>query len=151
MPWHETCFNINFLTVNKKNQLFLFTREIFEIPKERFIIKSPVFWGTHVSVEISKFLLLFSIMPCIRLHCVKRARIQSFPSRYFLAFGLNTKRYGISLWIQSEYRKMRTRKTLNTDTIHAVLDSYYREKMNNHVQRHSKDPHNYLRWRALQQ
>ena len=33
-----------------------------------------------------------------------------FPSPYFPVFGLNTKIYGVDLRIQSEYRKIRTRK-----------------------------------------
>ena len=32
-------------------------------------------------------------------HCVKSVRIQSYSSPYFPAFGLNTKRYGVSLRI----------------------------------------------------
>ena len=55
------------------------------------------------------------------VHCVKGVRIRSFSSPYFPAFGLNTDRYGVSLRIQSECGKIRTRKTLNTDTFHAVL------------------------------
>ena len=38
----------------------------------------------------------------------------------FLSFGLNTKRYEVYLRIQSEYGKIRTRKTPNTDTLYAV-------------------------------
>ena len=53
-------------------------------------------------------------------HCVKSVRIRSFSSPYFPAFGLNTERYGVSLRIQSECGKIRTRKTPNTDTFHAV-------------------------------
>ena len=34
-------------------------------------------------------------------HCVKIGFIRSFPGPYYLAFGLNTKRYGVSLLIQS--------------------------------------------------
>ena len=48
-------------------------------------------------------------------------RIQSFSGPYFPAFGLNTERYSVSLRIQSECGKIRTRKTLNTETFHAVL------------------------------
>ena len=39
---------------------------------------------------------------------------------YFLAFGLNTERYLVSLHIQSECGKIRTRKTPNMDTFYAV-------------------------------
>ena len=55
-------------------------------------------------------------------HCVKSVRIRSFSGPYFPAFGLstglNTER--VSLRTQSECRKLRTRKTLNTETFQAV-------------------------------
>ena len=53
-------------------------------------------------------------------HYAKSVRIRSYSGSYFPAFGPNRERYGISLWIQSEYGKMRTRITPNTDTLHAV-------------------------------
>ena len=56
-----------------------------------------------------------------KLHCVKSARIRGFSGPYFPAFGLNTDRYGVSFGIQSECGKIQTRKTPNTDTLHAVL------------------------------
>ena len=56
------------------------------------------------------------------LHCVKSAGIRSYSGPHFPAFGLNTERYKVSLRIQSECGKMRTRITPNTDTFHAVLD-----------------------------
>ena len=43
-----------------------------------------------------------------------------FSGPYFPAFGLNTERYGVFLLIQSKCGKIRTRKTLNTDTFHAM-------------------------------
>ena len=55
------------------------------------------------------------------IHCVKSVRILSFSGPYFPAFGLNTERYGVSLRIQSECRKKRTRKSLNTDNFYAVI------------------------------
>ena len=63
-------------------------------------------------------------------HCVKTVRIRSFPAPYFPAFRLDTERYRPSLRIQSEYGKIRTGKTPNTDIFHAVnivgnfLDNY---------------------------
>ena len=39
---------------------------------------------------------------------------------YFPTFGLNTERYRVSLRIQSEFTKIRSRITPNTDTFHAV-------------------------------
>ena len=43
---------------------------------------------------------------------------------HFPAFGLNTERYGVSLRIQSECGKMRTRIIPNTDTFYAVYIIY---------------------------
>ena len=43
-----------------------------------------------------------------------------FSGPYFLAFRLNTERYGVSLCILSECRKIRTRKAPYFDTFHAV-------------------------------
>ena len=55
------------------------------------------------------------------VHCVKSVHIRSYPGPHFPAFGLNTQRYGVSLRIQSECQKIRTRITPNTDTFHAVV------------------------------
>ena len=53
-------------------------------------------------------------------HCVKHVRIRSYSGPHFPAFGLNTDRYGVSLRVQSECGKMRTRITPNTDIFHSV-------------------------------
>ena len=64
-------------------------------------------------------------------HCVKNVRIWSYSRSYFPAFGLNTERYGVSLHIQSECEKIRTRKSPNTDTFHAVtVVKFILNKMN---------------------
>ena len=55
------------------------------------------------------------------LHCIKSVCIRSFSGPYFPAHGLNAERYELSLRIQSECGKIRTRKTLNTDTFQIVL------------------------------
>ena len=55
------------------------------------------------------------------MHCIKSARIQSYSGLHFPTFGLNTERYPISLLIQTECGKMRTRKIPNTDIFHAVM------------------------------
>ena len=55
------------------------------------------------------------------INCVESVRIRSFSGPYFPALGLNTERYGVSLRIQSEYRKIRIRKTPNMDTFYAVI------------------------------
>ena len=52
---------------------------------------------------------------------VKSVRIRSFSGPYFPAFGLNTERHSVFLCIQSERGEIRTRKTPNTDSFHAVF------------------------------
>ena len=56
-------------------------------------------------------------------HYVKSVSIWSFSGLYLPAFGLNKERYEVSLRIQSECRKIWTRKTPNTDTFYAVRGS----------------------------
>ena len=50
------------------------------------------------------------------IHCVKSVRIRIYSGPNFPAFGQNTGRYSVSLRIQSECRKIRTRITPSTDT-----------------------------------
>ena len=56
-------------------------------------------------------------------HWAKSVRIRCYSGPHYPAFGLSTERYGVSLCIQSECRKMRTRITPNTDTFYAVQRS----------------------------
>ena len=51
---------------------------------------------------------------------MKSVRIRSYSGPYFPAFRLTTERCFVSLHIQSECGKMRTRITPSTDTFHAV-------------------------------
>ena len=60
-----------------------------------------------------------------RSHCVKSVRIRRLSDPYFPAFGLNMERYSVSLRIQFECGKIRTRKTPNMDTFHAVSLARY--------------------------
>ena len=53
-------------------------------------------------------------------HCVKNVRIRSFSWTHFPTFGLNTDIYEVNLRVYSECRKIRTRKTPNTDTFYEV-------------------------------
>ena len=53
-------------------------------------------------------------------HCVKSVRIWSYCGPYFPAFVLNTERCRVSVRIQSECWKIRTRTNPNTDTFYAV-------------------------------
>ena len=56
------------------------------------------------------------------IHCVKSVRIRNFHCPYFPAFGLDTKRYFVSLRIQPECRKIRTRKNSVFEHIwHSVI------------------------------
>ena len=55
-------------------------------------------------------LLTHPIYRFVDLHSVKSVRIRSYPGPYFSAFGLNTERYGVSNYIQSECRKTQTKK-----------------------------------------
>ena len=58
-----------------------------------------------------------------KILCVKYVRIRRFSGPYFRAFVQNTERFGVSLHIQSKCGKMRTRKTSNTYSFHAVIMS----------------------------
>ena len=62
------------------------------------------------------------------LHFVKSVRIRSFSGPHFLAFGLTTERYSVSLRIHSECGKMRTRIIPNTDTFYSMDANYFRQK-----------------------
>ena len=64
--------------------------------------------------------LEFSAENEAKRHCVKSVHIRSYSGPNFPAFGLNTKRYYVSLRIQSKCWKMRTRITPKTDTFYAV-------------------------------
>ena len=59
----------------------------------------------------------------LKIHCVEYVSILSFSGPYFPSFGLNMERYRVSLHIQSECKKIRTRNTRNTD-IFSPSDSY---------------------------
>ena len=63
----------------------------------------------------------FLVLNISYVHCVKSVRIRSYSGPYFTAFGLNTERYGVSLRIQSNCGKIRTRINPNTDTFYAVV------------------------------
>ena len=58
------------------------------------------------------------------IHRVKRVRIWNFSDLYFPAFGLNRERYSVSLHIQSECGKIRTRITPNTESCYTVIVTY---------------------------
>ena len=74
---------------------------------------------TVESVSFIAFLRWLRIKDNRNSHRVKSVRICSFSGLSFSAFGLNTERYSLSLRIQSEYEKIRIRKTPNTGTFNA--------------------------------
>ena len=51
----------------------------------------------------------------------KLSKYEVFSGSYFPVFGLNTEIYRVNLCIQSEYGKIRTRKTPHLDIFYAVL------------------------------
>ena len=57
------------------------------------------------------FLRTCICMDSKRQHCVKSVQIRSFSGPYFPVFGLNTQIYSINFRIESEYEKIRTRKS----------------------------------------
>ena len=75
--------------------------------------------GCRLNINVS--LILIGLKQFDKVHWAKSGRIRSFSCLYFPPFGLNTERYGVSLCIQSECGKIRTRNTPNTDTFHAVV------------------------------
>ena len=60
--------------------------------------------------------------------CGRSVRIRSYSGRYFPAFGLNTVVYGVSLRIQSECGKKRTRTTPNAETFYTFFRAEKRFK-----------------------
>ena len=65
----------------------------------------------NTDAKLIEVLYLLQSTPCI----------QNFSLLYFPVLGLNTKRYSVSLRIQLECGKIRTRKTPNMDTSDAVV------------------------------
>ena len=55
---------------------------------------------------------------------MKSVCIRSLSDPFLPASGLNTERWAVSPRTKFKCRKIRTRKTLNTDTFHAVITFY---------------------------
>ena len=98
----------------------------FKLFLTRFSFKQMHFFHYQLKLETFLFFLeLFLILIIFRKkysdnHCVKSVRIWSFSGPHLTAFGINTKRYSVSLRIQSKYLKIWNRKTRNTNTFHKV-------------------------------
>ena len=73
-------------------------------------INFVILWHLYLMKLICKNIHLFKHF--WKVHCVKSVHIWSFFGLYFPLFRLNMERY---------CRKMRTRKTQNMDTFHAVV------------------------------
>ena len=74
------------------------------------------------------YIYIFHYIPlCIPLYifvilnCVKSVRIQSFSGPHFPAFRLNREIYFVNFRVQSESRKIWTRKTTITDSFYSVF------------------------------
>ena len=78
-----------------------------------------VVWSIYF--QSLSFYFFINYLHSKKIHCVESVRIRSYSGPYFPAFGLNTERYSVSLRIQSECEKMRTRITPNTDTFYAAI------------------------------
>ena len=87
--------------------------------------------STHISRNTTARWCRWSRDPSTLMHkphCVKSVHIRSFFGPYFPTFGLNVERYSVSLRIQSECGKIRTRKNRNIDTFHAVFRTLFARK-----------------------
>ena len=74
--------------------------------------------------NIQRFTCKFSCESFRFKHCVKSVHIRSYSGPYLPTFELNSERYRVSLCIQSECRKIRTRRTPNRDTFEAMMFQY---------------------------
>ena len=91
------------------------------------ILKKKMPWMSWFFITFFKLVVFVSpllfkqkhTLKTVRLiiqYYVKSVRVQSYSCPYFPEFGLNTERHEVSLHIQSECGKIRTRITPNTDT-----------------------------------
>ena len=91
-----------------------------------------IFWNQVCNLTQNKLLhWWFKRILCIPLTYALTKRpiaIRSFYDPHLSACGLNTKRYSVSVRIQSESGKIRTRKTPKSDTFHAVILFKFRQK-----------------------
>ena len=66
---------------------------------------------------------MVKILKGLAIHCVERVHIRSYSGSYFPTYGLNIERYSLSLHIQSECRKIRTRNNLEYG--HFLRSAFY--------------------------
>ena len=65
-------------------------------------------------------MLLYDFTLSLSYYCMKSVPTRRFSGLHFPAFRLNTDIYSVSLRIQSEYAKIRTRKTPNANNFHVT-------------------------------
>ena len=63
---------------------------------------------TYLNVVFQETLTKVFLKTIGLIHCVKNVHIRSYSGLYFLAFGLNTEKYEVSLRTEYKCRKIRT-------------------------------------------
>ena len=88
----------------------------------------PISMSKNDIFHYTLYIYIFHYIPlCIPLYifvilnCVKSVRIQSFSGPHFPAFRLNREIYFVNFRVQSESRKIWTRKTTITDSFYSVF------------------------------
>ena len=109
----------SFVLLSNSNFCFTFFTFVIQLPSSHFD------WTKQVIRFRFNFMLSnFMIIVSSSFHCLKNVHYQSFSGPHFPVFGLNTETYSLNLRIQSECRKMRKRKSPNTNTFYKVF-SYF--------------------------
>ena len=106
----------------QRNILASLLKQLFKWLQQRF-------WEITLSIKHAQGVVWRS--GCFTFQCYsskfvpqwlrESVRIRSYSGPYFPAFGLNTERCSVSIRIQSECGKGRTKITPNTDTSYAML------------------------------
>ena len=100
--------NLYYILSTRRSQISIF------LGSSSWAIRFHINLGLHFNNE-------YILIPTkVVMHWVKSVRIRSYCGPYFPAFRLNTEIYFVSLCIQSECGKIRTRITPNTDTFYSM-------------------------------
>ena len=103
--------------------------KIDKIHPSRILLLSKIVYHLKLlTIFAKKKKCILDVLLSFEFTCANRTqrekvRVRSFSSFYFPTFGLNTERYRVYLRIQSECGKIQTRKTPNTDPLHAAVCS----------------------------
>ena len=124
---YKRCIHIHFQSIYIPNgqfsKLYLVLLSLLSILQIFFLIVKtrPVTCENQDKLLWKRLLRTFSLLHhSYYTHCEKCVHTRSYSGPHFPAFELNTERYSVSLRIQSECGKMRTRITPNTDTFYSV-------------------------------